>query len=87
MLQSSQSGEKLEVLEEAKLQIYPREQCPQKWADTQNNLGIPYSERIEKDRAENHQKAIAAFNAAWQMIMFPHPLSTYSSLVILHSRN
>ncbi|MEH2306975.1 CHAT domain-containing protein, partial [Nostoc sp.] len=37
---------------------------PQSWAMTQNNLAIAYNDRIKGDRADNIEKAIAAYTAA-----------------------
>ena len=41
-----------------------REALPREWAETQNNLGIAYANRIRGDRADNLEKAIAAYEAA-----------------------
>ena len=34
---------------------------PSAWSDTQNKLAIAYEERIRGDRADNVEKAIAAY--------------------------
>jgi len=39
----------------------------EKWAATQNNLGIAYSDRIKGDKADNIEFAIAAYNLALQI--------------------
>ncbi|NEQ95729.1 MAG: tetratricopeptide repeat-containing protein [Cyanothece sp. SIO2G6] len=52
---------------EAALQVRTREAFPEKWAMTQNNLGIAYSNRIRGDRAENLEKAIALYESALQV--------------------
>jgi CHAT domain-containing protein len=46
------------------LKVRTREAFPQDWAMTQNNLGAAYRNRIRGDRAENLEKAIAAYQAA-----------------------
>ena len=40
---------------------------PVDWAGTQNNLGNAYSNRMRGDKAENLEKAIAAFSAALEV--------------------
>uniref|UniRef100_A0ACD5GYM8 Uncharacterized protein n=1 Tax=Desertifilum tharense IPPAS B-1220 TaxID=1781255 RepID=A0ACD5GYM8_9CYAN len=48
---------------------------PELWAATQNSLGIAYSQRLQKDRAQNLESAIAAFQQALQIYTpeaFPH---------------
>ncbi|WP_413276690.1 CHAT domain-containing protein [Floridanema evergladense] len=39
----------------------------EKWAQTQNNLGTAYSDRIRGDRADNLEQAIASYIAALQV--------------------
>ncbi|MDT9338600.1 tetratricopeptide repeat protein, partial [Trichodesmium erythraeum 21-75] len=41
-----------------------RQENTEKWAMTQNNLGLAYSERIRGDKAENIEAAIAAYEQA-----------------------
>jgi tetratricopeptide (TPR) repeat protein len=52
---------------ELALQSYTREEFPQNWAITQNNLGTAYQARIRGERAENLEKAIAAYELALQV--------------------
>lgn len=40
---------------------------PEKWAATQNNLGLAYSNRIREDKAENIEKAIACYDLALEV--------------------
>ena len=49
---------------EIALTIFTRTAFPQKWAMTQNNLGIAYSDRIRGDKADNLEQAIAAYREA-----------------------
>uniref|UniRef100_UPI0035C9E925 CHAT domain-containing tetratricopeptide repeat protein n=1 Tax=uncultured Nostoc sp. TaxID=340711 RepID=UPI0035C9E925 len=44
------------------LEIYTRDAFPLDWAHTQINLGLAYWNRIEAERAENIETAIAAYN-------------------------
>ena len=44
--------------------VLTRDEFPEDWARTQNNLGVAYWERIHGDRAENLERAIAAYQAA-----------------------
>ncbi|MCL1465089.1 tetratricopeptide repeat protein, partial [Argonema galeatum A003/A1] len=44
-----------------------RETGSEKWAQTQNNLGAAYSDRIREDRADNIELAIASYTAALQV--------------------
>ncbi|MGH1395738.1 MAG: hypothetical protein ACRAVC_17185, partial [Trichormus sp.] len=46
------------------LTVRTREALPVEWAATQNNLANAYKERIKGDRADNIEKAIAAFTEA-----------------------
>jgi hypothetical protein len=48
----------------AALSVYTRDTFPEDWAQTQNNLGIAYRNRIRGDKAENIEMAIASFTAA-----------------------
>jgi hypothetical protein len=43
---------------EAALTVYTREAFPQRWASTQNNLGLAYSDRLKGERADNLERAI-----------------------------
>jgi tetratricopeptide (TPR) repeat protein len=52
---------------ELALQVYNREDFPQNWASTQNNLGAAYSDRIRGERVENLEKAITAYELALQV--------------------
>jgi CHAT domain-containing protein len=49
---------------ETVLKLRPRADVPEKWAQTQNNLGNAYSNRIKGERGENIEQAIAAYNLA-----------------------
>ena len=49
---------------EAALTVRTREALPLEWAETQNNLGTVYANRIRGTHADNVQQAIAAFEAA-----------------------
>lgn len=49
------------------LRVYTRETFPQDWAQTQNNLGRAYYDRIVGDRAENIENAINVYQAALQV--------------------
>ncbi len=49
------------------LRVYTRDTFPQDWAQTQNNLGGAYHNRIVGDRAENIENAINAYQAALQV--------------------
>jgi tetratricopeptide (TPR) repeat protein len=49
------------------LNIFTREDFPQDWAATQNNLGIAYSDKITGNRAENIDEAIACYQLALQV--------------------
>lgn len=44
--------------------VLNREEYPEEWGLTQNNLGLAYLNRIEGDSAENQESAIAAFQSA-----------------------
>ncbi|KKJ01667.1 CHAT domain-containing protein [Prochlorothrix hollandica] len=46
------------------MEIITRENFPEKWAQTQNNLAIAYKNRIRGDRADNLKRAIAGYRAA-----------------------
>ncbi|MEH2151927.1 MAG: hypothetical protein V7K63_28120, partial [Nostoc sp.] len=52
---------------EIALTIYTRSAFPEQWADTQNNLGLAYSDRILGERADNIELAIAAYSAALEV--------------------
>jgi tetratricopeptide (TPR) repeat protein len=52
---------------EAALEVLTREALPEKWATTQNNLGLAYQNRIRGERAENLERAIAAHEAALEV--------------------
>ena len=49
------------------LKVYTRENYPEKWARTQNNLGAAYSDRIEGVRAANIESAIACYRSALEV--------------------
>ncbi|WP_377478846.1 MAG: CHAT domain-containing protein [Microcoleus anatoxicus] len=58
----------------AALEVYKRENYPEDWAMTQNNLGNAYSDRIEGLRAGNIEEAIACYREALEIytpIAFP----------------
>ncbi|MEG3954091.1 CHAT domain-containing tetratricopeptide repeat protein, partial [Microcoleus sp. herbarium2] len=50
------------------LTIRTREAFPEKWAKTQNNLAIAYSERIRGEKADNIEVAIASYTAALSVL-------------------
>ncbi|MEH2173964.1 MAG: hypothetical protein V7K45_14010, partial [Nostoc sp.] len=52
---------------EIALTVYTKSAFPEKWAMTQNNLGIAYRNRILGERAENIESAIKAYNQALQV--------------------
>jgi CHAT domain-containing protein len=47
--------------------VYTPSAFPQQWAMTQNNLGLAYRDRILGEKAENVEKAIAAYSAALEV--------------------
>ena len=49
------------------LQVFPRDQQPEMWAATQNNLAAAYSERILGDRAANIEAAIKSYANALEV--------------------
>lgn len=49
------------------LQVRTQTDFPENWAETQNNLGNAYSERISGSREENLDLAISAYQAALQV--------------------
>jgi tetratricopeptide (TPR) repeat protein len=49
------------------LQVYSREAFPFEWAQTQNNLGSVYFNRIRGERAENLEQAIQYYETALQV--------------------
>jgi tetratricopeptide (TPR) repeat protein len=49
------------------LKIYTRENFPEDWAGTLNNLALAYSDRIRGDRAENLEKAIELYGQALEI--------------------
>jgi tetratricopeptide (TPR) repeat protein len=49
------------------LNVYTREDFPEKWAMTQINLGIAYRARLRGEPAENLEEAIAAYELALQV--------------------
>ncbi|MEG3969683.1 tetratricopeptide repeat protein, partial [Microcoleus sp. T2B6] len=49
------------------LEIYTREAFPEDWARSQNNLGNAYSDRIRGEKAENLERAIAAYQASLEI--------------------
>ncbi|MEH2182427.1 CHAT domain-containing protein [Nostoc sp.] len=52
---------------EIALTVYTKSAFPEKWAMTQNNLGIAYGDRILGERAENIESAITAYNQALEV--------------------
>ncbi|MEH2413085.1 hypothetical protein [Nostoc sp.] len=52
---------------EIALTVYTRSAFPEKWAVTQNNLGIAYSQKILGDKAENLERALTAYSAALEV--------------------
>ncbi|NEQ70200.1 MAG: CHAT domain-containing protein [Symploca sp. SIO2D2] len=55
------------VVEKVVATVFPLEKFPQDWADTQNNLGAAYKNRIKGEIADNLELAIAAYNNALQI--------------------
>ena len=51
----------------ASLEVYTREAFPFEWATTQNNLGTAYYDRIRGEKAENLERAIAAYLASLEV--------------------
>ena len=51
----------------AALEVYTRESFPQQRAQTQNNLGAAYRQRIRGDKAQNIEMAIASYTAALEV--------------------
>ncbi|WP_017713883.1 CHAT domain-containing protein [Prochlorothrix hollandica] len=49
------------------LRVRTRQQTPELWAQTQNNLAIAYGDRIRGDRADNLERAIAAYTLALEI--------------------
>jgi tetratricopeptide (TPR) repeat protein len=49
------------------LKIYTRENFPEDWAGTLNNLALAYSDRIRGDRADNLEKAIELYGQALEI--------------------
>ncbi|MEG4582773.1 CHAT domain-containing protein [Microcoleus sp. MON1_C5] len=49
------------------LEVYTRENYPEYWATTQNNLGADYSDRIEGVRAANIELAISCYRSALEV--------------------
>jgi CHAT domain-containing protein len=49
------------------LEVYTREDFPENWAETQNNLGSAYYYKITGNRAENIDTAIACFQLALEV--------------------
>ncbi|MFM6347793.1 MAG: tetratricopeptide repeat protein, partial [Dolichospermum sp.] len=46
------------------MKVFTFDDFPQQWAMTQNNLAAAYSNRIRGEKADNLEKAIAAYNDA-----------------------
>ena len=49
------------------MQIFTRQNFPQEWARTQDNLGNAYIDRIKEDKADNIEKAIETLQASLQV--------------------
>lgn len=49
------------------LNVFTRDTSPEVWATTQNNLGVAYMNRMGGNRADNRERAIAAYSAALQV--------------------
>ncbi|MBD1920768.1 CHAT domain-containing protein [Microcoleus sp. FACHB-831] len=58
--------ESIQALEIAS-QIYVRLNCSMQWAESQNNLGVAYSNKQQNSVEDNLQKAIIAFSGASQV--------------------
>ena len=52
---------------ELALQVRTRDSFPEDWADTQNNLGNAYGDRIKGERADNIERAITSYELALQV--------------------
>ncbi|MBD6616604.1 CHAT domain-containing protein [Komarekiella sp. 'clone 1'] len=52
---------------EIALTVYTRNALPQQWANTQNNLGLAYFNRILGKRADNIELALTAYTAALEV--------------------
>jgi tetratricopeptide (TPR) repeat protein len=69
-------GEKADNLEIAiytyqlVLDFYNRETFPEKWATTQNDLGVAYERRIRGEKIDNIEQAILAYNLALEIRTF-----------------
>ena len=48
--------------------MFRRQALPREWANTEVNLGNAFTERIDGDRADNLEKAIAAYEAALTVV-------------------
>ncbi|NES66642.1 MAG: tetratricopeptide repeat protein, partial [Okeania sp. SIO2D1] len=51
------------------LSVRTQKDFPMDWAETQNNLGHAYCERISGDRALNLENAISAYNLAMETFL------------------
>jgi len=51
----------------AVLEVYTRDVFPERWAMTQNNLAVAYSDRIRGERSENLENAIACFRSTLEV--------------------
>ncbi|MCT7973417.1 CHAT domain-containing protein [Laspinema olomoucense] len=51
----------------AALEVRTRDAFPEDWADTQNNLGLAYGERIKGERSQNLEDAISAYREALEV--------------------
>ncbi|MFE9027999.1 CHAT domain-containing protein [Streptomyces iakyrus] len=51
----------------AALEVRNREEDPQGWATTQNNLGNAYAERLRGEPADNNRKALCAYRSALEV--------------------
>ncbi len=49
---------------EVVLSVWTREDFPVEWAQTQNNLGTAYSDRLQGDKAGNRELAISCYQQA-----------------------
>ncbi|NCS29298.1 MAG: DUF3110 domain-containing protein [Microcystis aeruginosa F13-15] len=55
---------------EIALNIFTFKNFPEQWAETNNGLGIAYFDRIRGEKAENLEKAIAAYTEALKVYTF-----------------
>ncbi|WP_293096514.1 CHAT domain-containing tetratricopeptide repeat protein [Moorena sp. SIO3I6] len=73
LIQQFPLGDKASTMEiaitgyEVALTVFTREAFPIDWAQTQNNLGIAYAQRIEGEKAQNLEVAIPCYQLALEV--------------------